>query len=104
MADPKIKKIGAAILDDVRGLKKLRNFEPGGFIDLQKHVDEFGVMEKGVKKMAAIFLNFKVSKRQRLTNWEAPQLTDPQLRYAATDAWVCLKIYERMLALRNNGQ
>jgi ribonuclease D len=104
MADPNIKKIGAAILDDVRGLKKLKMFEPAGFIDLQKHVNEFGVEEKGVKKMAAIFLDLKISKRQRLTNWEASELTDPQLRYAATDAWVCLKIYERMLALKNNGQ
>lgn len=104
MADPKIKKIGAAILDDVRGLKKLTTFEPEGFIDLQKHVHEFGVEEKGVKKMAAIFLDLKISKRQRLTNWEAQVLTEPQLRYAATDAWICLKIYKRMLAIKNNGR
>jgi ribonuclease D len=104
MADPNIKKVGAAILDDVRGLKKHLKFEPAGFIDLQKHVDEFGVMEKGVKKMAAIFLGIKISKRQRLTNWEATKLSEAQLRYAATDAWICLKIYERMLAIKNNGQ
>jgi ribonuclease D len=104
LAEPKIKKIGAAILDDLRGLKKVTPFEPGGFIDLQKHVHEYGVEEKGVKKMAAIFLELKISKRQRLTNWEAEELTEPQMRYAATDAWICLKIYERMLALQNNGQ
>jgi len=104
MATPTIRKIGAAILDDVRGLKRLKPFEDGGFIDLQKHVEEYGVEEKGVKKMAAIFLNMRISKRQRLTNWEAPLLTEPQLRYAATDAWVCLKIYQQMQMLKNNDK
>ncbi|MDA3867484.1 MAG: 3'-5' exonuclease domain-containing protein 2 [Salinivirgaceae bacterium] len=100
MADPSIRKIGAAILDDIRGLKKLTPFKDGGFIDLQKHVADYGVQEKGVKKMAAIFLGQKISKRQRLTNWENPELTEPQLRYAATDAWVCLKIHEKMLSIK----
>lgn len=101
MSTPSIKKIGAAILDDVRGLKKLRNFEDNGFLDLQKYVEDFGVEDKGLKKMAGIFLNMRISKRQRLTNWESPVLTEPQLRYAATDAWVCLKIYEKMQILKN---
>ncbi len=100
LAEPGIKKIGAAILDDLRGLKKITPFEPAGFIDLQKHVEEYGVEEKGVKKMAGIFLDLQISKRQRLTNWEAPVLTEPQLRYAATDAWICLKIYEKMLSIQ----
>lgn len=89
-------KVGAAILDDIRALKKIQYFEDKGFVDLQKHVHEYGVEEKGVKKMAAIFLGKRISKRQRLTNWEAPVLTEPQRRYAATDAWVCLKIYKTM--------
>jgi len=104
MATPTILKVGAAILDDVRGLKKLKRFEDGGFVDLQKHVEEFGVEEKGVKKMAAIFLNKRISKRQRLTNWESRVLTEPQLRYAATDAWVCLKIYQQMQMIKNNDR
>ena len=104
MATPTINKVGAAILDDVRGLKRLKPFEDGGFIDLQKHVEEYGVEEKGVKKMAAIFLNMRISKRQRLTNWESPVLTEPQLRYAATDAWVCLKIYQKMQMLKHNDK
>lgn len=101
MAEPSILKIGAAILDDVRGLKKLRPFKDKGFIDLQKMVDEYGVQEKGVKKMAGIFLDMHISKRQRLTNWENQELTEPQLRYAATDAWVCLEIYKKMLSIKN---
>jgi ribonuclease D len=102
LSSPKIIKVGAAILDDIRGLKKLKNFKEQGFIDLQKHVDDYGVEDKGVKKMAAIFLGFRISKRQRLTNWAATELTEAQQVYAATDAWVCLKIYERMIELQNN--
>ena len=29
----------------------------------------------------------------QISNWEAPALTEGQMRYAATDAWVCLEAY-----------
>lgn len=102
MAEPSIVKVGAAILDDVRGLKKLRPFVDKGFVDLQKMVEAYGVKEKGVKKMAGIFLDMHISKRQRLTNWETSELTEAQLRYAATDAWVCLEIYQKMLSIQKS--
>jgi len=35
-----------------------------------------------------------LSKRQRLSNWEAEPLTDAQKVYAATDAWVTLQLYK----------
>ena len=38
-----------------------------------------------------------VSKAQRLSNWEAATLTDKQKLYAATDAWVCTAIYDKLL-------
>lgn len=101
MAEPSIVKVGAAILDDIRGLKKLHPFVDKGFIDLQKMVESYGVKEKGVKKMAGIFLDMQISKKQRLTNWEVPELTEAQIRYAATDAWVCLEIYQKMLSIKN---
>lgn len=104
LSDPKIEKIGAAILDDIRGLKKISPFIDKGFIDLQKLVAEYDVADKGVKKMAGIFLGFKISKRQRLSNWEATQLSKAQLSYAATDAWVCLEIYNKMLEIKSNKE
>ena len=45
---------------------------------------------------AAIVLGVRISKAQRLSNWEAATLTPKQQLYAATDAWVCTQIYERL--------
>ncbi len=97
LASPDIKKIGAAVRDDIKGLQKSAGkFIPAGFIDLQSIVPIFGIKELSVRKMSAIVLGEKVSKAQRLSNWEAKKLTDAQQMYAATDAWVCLKIYKRL--------
>jgi ribonuclease D len=93
LADENIIKVGAAIHDDIRGLQKLRDFTPGGFVDLQKIVWEWGIRDKSVKKMSAIILGFRISKTQQLSNWEAERLSEQQCRYAATDAWVCREMY-----------
>ena len=69
-------------------------------MDLQKIVWEYGIRDKSVKKMTAIILGFKISKAQQLSNWEAETLSEPQKRYAATDAWVCREMY---LKLRKHG-
>lgn len=90
-------KVGAAVRDDIKGLQALRNFRPGNFIDLQNIVSEWGIAEKSVRKLASIVLGQSVSKAQRLSNWEALQYTPAQINYAATDAWVCLKIYEKLM-------
>jgi ribonuclease D len=91
LANEDIIKTGVAIHDDLKALQKLKKFTPGGFVELQKYVKEFGILDCGLKKLAANILGIRISKSQRLTNWEAEQLTEAQLVYAATDAWVgCL--------------
>lgn len=97
LSDKKIIKVGAAIHDDIRGLQKLSEFQPGGFIDLQKIVCEYGIRDKSVKKMTAIILGFRISKTQQLSNWEAEHLSESQCKYAATDAWVCREMYIRLM-------
>lgn len=97
LADERIIKVGAAIHDDIRGLQKLRDFVPAGFVDLQKIVWEYGIRDKSVKKMTAIILGFRISKTQQLSNWEAEKLSDSQCSYAATDAWVCREMYLKLM-------
>lgn len=97
LASPSIIKVGAATLDDVRGLQKLAKFAPKGFIDLQNIVWEYGIRDKSVKKMTAIILGVKISKAQQLSNWEAERLSESQQRYAATDAWVCREMYLKLM-------
>lgn len=100
LSDPGVVKVGAAIHDDIKALQSLRSFKPGGFVDLQNIVGQYGIEEKSVRKMAAIVLGKGISKAQRLSNWEASEYTAAQINYAATDAWVCLEIYNRILESR----
>lgn len=98
LSSPDIIKIGADVEGDIRALHVLRHFRERGFIDLQRIIADWGVEEKSLRKMAAIVLGERVSKAQRLSNWEAAVLTPQQQMYAATDAWACIAIYEKLLA------
>lgn len=96
LANPEILKAGVAVHDDIRFLKSVNGFTPSGFIDLQKFVKDYGIQNSGLKKLAAIVLGFKISKRQQVSDWEADQLSEAQVIYAATDAWVCHQIYDKL--------
>ena len=100
LEDPGLLKVGVAIHDDVKGLKKLSSFKPAGFVELQELVGDYGIKSAGLKKLAAIILGFRISKRQQISNWESPVLTDAQISYAATDAWVCHQIYMELIRKR----
>ena len=95
--NPEILKIGAAVKNDIVGLNKLRHFTAGGFVDLQDIVEKYNIKDKSLRKISGIVLGKKVSKAQRLSNWEAKLLTPQQQIYAATDAWVCVEIYKALL-------
>jgi len=98
LANPSIIKVGAATRDDIIGLQKITKFSPKSFVDLQSIVCEYGIRDKSVKKMTAIILGVKISKAQQLSNWEAEHLSESQQRYAATDAWVCREMYQKLMA------
>jgi ribonuclease D len=97
LADPKVIKIGAAIHDDIKTLQRLTPFLPNSFIDIQKVVEQYGIVQyKALKTLSELILNATISKSQRLSNWERPDLSDAQQRYAATDAWICREIYLKL--------
>lgn len=96
LADKNIVKIGLALRDDLNGLAKQDTFKPANFIDLQNIVREYGILELSLQKIYAILFGKKISKSQRLTNWENEELTDLQKKYAATDAWATLLIYLKL--------
>lgn len=93
----RIIKVGVDITGDIRSLHALRHFKADGFVDLQNEASRWGIEEKSLRKLSAIVLGQRVSKAQRLSNWEAGILTDQQKEYAATDAWVSMHILERMM-------
>jgi ribonuclease D len=93
-------KVGVGIRDDIRALRRVADFSPASFVDLQRLVRAFGIEEMSFSKLMSIIFRVRISKRQRTSNWEAASLTPAQVRYAATDAWGSLKMYQ---ALRSDS-
>jgi ribonuclease D len=92
-------KAGVAIRDDIKALQTLRKFEPKGFVELANVAKDVGLQVESVKKLAGLILGFRISKSAQTSNWEATTLTEKQIEYAATDAWVCLELFEKMKGL-----
>ena len=99
MEDCTVPKIGLSWHDDLLSLHRRVEFNPGYFVDLQDIVKEIGIKDLSLQKLYANIFHQKISKRQRLTNWEADVLSDKQKLYAATDAWACIKLYEEIKRL-----
>ena len=97
LENPDIVKIGAAVRDDLKGLKKLSpTFNPAGFFDLNEELKKVGFLNVGVRNLSAMVLGIRISKSEQVSNWEADQLTEKQLLYAATDAWACHEVFLRL--------
>lgn len=92
LTNPAILKVGVAIHDDIKTLQRISPFVPAGFVELQQEVKEYGINDFSLKKIAGIVLGVRISKSQRLSNWEADELTEAQQCYAATDAWISFRI------------
>ena len=103
LSHPTLVKVGLSLKDDIHMLHRLGEFAGNNFIDLQNIVGQVGIRDMSLQKIYANLFGQKVSKRQRLTNWEADVLDDRQKEYAAIDAWVCLKIYDRIEELKASG-
>ncbi len=94
-----ILKVGAAIRDDLRQLQLLFKFKPENFIELQEVAKKKGLQNFGLKGMTEEVLRSRLSKGPKLTNWELPTLTEAQLMYAATDAWIGLTLFKKLSQL-----
>lgn len=99
-SDENIIKTGVAIRDDVKALQKLRPFEPKGFFDLADEARRRGITSFGLRGLAALFLELRIMKGAKLTNWDQRKLTPSQISYAAVDASAGLLIYQKMAASR----
>lgn len=93
LENPSIMKVGLSIHDDFHNLRKITDVNPQGFIDLQTFVKDYKIADNSLSKIYAVVFGERVSKGQRLSNWEANELTEAQQHYAALDAFACLNIY-----------
>lgn len=92
-----ILKVGVSIRDDLTELRKLAPFQPKGIVELNEVAKELGVVREGARNLTATFLGFRISKSQQTSNWEREQLSRKQQTYAATDAWICYRIYDKLI-------
>lgn len=100
LENEKITKIGLSIHDDFHNLNKLYPFSPAGFIELQNFVKQYHIADNSLSRIYAIIFGERISKGQRLSNWEAGELSIHQQCYAALDAMACISIYDK---LASNG-
>ena len=98
-------KIGLSLKDDFMMLRRRKNMhaEEGNWIELQDYVGRFGIDDRSLQKIYANLFGQKISKSQRLSNWEAETLTESQMKYAATDAWACVEIYKCLEEMERTG-
>ncbi len=100
LSNRKTLKVGLSLHDDILSLHRRGDFRVGNFIDIQTIAPEFGIKDLSLQKIYANLFREKISKGQRLSNWEAETLTEAQKKYAATDAWACLNLYNEFNRLK----
>lgn len=104
LANPEIKKVGLAVNGDIRALKKLCNFNAAGFDEISKYTQKIGIINTGMKNLCGAILGIKISKSAQMSNWESDILTQKQLDYAATDAWIGLELYKEAIRILDSNR
>lgn len=89
----KILKTGVAIQYDIRMLKEHQMFHAGGFLDLGDLARAWDIPNHGLRQLAALLLEIRISKGSQRSNWGKCPLDEKQVEYAATDAWISREIY-----------
>ena len=93
LADAAIIKAGVGLDYDIRELKKLSPFKAAGFMDLGHLARQAGIKNHGLRGLAAVLLGMRIAKGAQTSNWARDVLTQKQIQYAATDAWVGRRLY-----------
>ena len=91
-------KVGVSLHDDFHNLHRIFTLDPKGFIDLQPYVKDYLIADNSLSRIYGILFGQRISKSQRLTNWEAKSLTPSQQSYAALDALSCIRILDHLKA------
>ena len=101
LESPDILKTGVAIKDDVKELRAMEDFIPSGFVEIADITVKLGYENRGLRALAGLLLQGRISKAAQVSNWARPELDNKQVRYAATDAWISREIYRQAMAERD---
>jgi len=90
-------KVGIDLNYDINHLQHTKRFTARNVIELNSYCKQKGFLVMGLRKLSAIILGIRISKRQQTSNWEAEIYTPAQIKYAATDAWACRELFVRLM-------
>lgn len=90
----RIAKVGVAIGDDAKQLWSDHGLITNKMLDLRTLAKAGGVEVLSLTKLYAVLYGKRISKGQRLSDWEREELTEGQIEYAALDAEAGLKIFD----------
>ena len=102
LESPHILKTGVAIKNDIKEHRAIKDFTPKGFIEIADITAKLGYENRGLRALAGLLLQGRISKAAQVTNWACPKLDNKQVRYAATDAWISREIYRQAVAERDS--
>ena len=94
LSNKNITKCGVSVDRDLIELMYLSPFDPISFIDLGNIARENEIPHHGLRGLVAMFLKHRISKGSQTSDWSKISLTDSQISYAATDAWVSLELFK----------
>jgi len=92
-------KAGVALANDMGSLRQVFTFTERNVLDLGHVARRCGLAQTGVRNLAGLVLGVRVPKGARTSNWAAPRLSESQVAYAATDAWICRELLLRFRKL-----
>ena len=99
-SDKNITKCGVSVDRDLVELMYFSPFNPLSFVDLGNVAREYDVPHHGLRGLVAMFLKHRISKGPQISDWSKTILSPAQITYAATDAWISLKLFK---AFEQNG-
>ena len=94
LSNKNITKCGVSVDRDLVELMYLSPFDPISFIDLGNIARENEIPHHGLRGLVAMFLKHRISKGSQTSDWSRISLSDSQISYAATDAWVSLELFK----------
>ena len=94
LSNENITKCGVSVDRDLIELMYLSPFDPLSFVDLGNIARDYDVPHHGLRGLVAMFLKHRISKGAQISDWSKTVLSQSQITYAATDAWISLKLFE----------
>uniref|UniRef100_A0A182JVH6 Exonuclease 3'-5' domain-containing protein 2 n=1 Tax=Anopheles christyi TaxID=43041 RepID=A0A182JVH6_9DIPT len=96
--DDNIIKVGVSPYEDARVLREDYRLKVESTLDLRYMAERAGLEPLGIARLANEVLGLTLDKhwKVRCSDWESPELSDRQVKYAASDAHVAVELFKKL--------